>query len=887
MLASLETVEDINQALKEAIEYRRNGDFDNAILVYQKLIQLQPKNPIFYDRKAQAQAQQGNFSEAIKNYQQAINLGIDNPIWTYKNLGDALREENKLEEAELIYLQATKVNSGNPFVYDCLGQVQAQQEKFSEAIENYRQAIRLGIENSTWTYKNLENALKAENRIEEAESVYKESLKTQSKTPTSSDANGLQAGNSLDVSTDAENKWLKLHHQGDDYFQQQQWKKAIACYEQVRELNPDYFWSHYNLGRALSAQGQWHEALAVFQQAITLNSDSADAQRLLGKACYKSKKWHEAISAFRKALKLEPNQPNWVKEKLAEALAEANHPLPSEFATEQTEVKSEQDLLKLAQEAEASKELAKAIALYERAVSSNPDTINTYHQLGKLLVKQKRYDEAISIYQKAIKVQPQAKTYELLATPLEKLLRWSEIVDAYSCAIDLRGDYYLYHHRLGNFYHKLGNAEEAITSYRRAIDLNPNYAWVHYHLGETYKVEGSFKEAINCYQTALKVQPDLDRASQALADVTAKQEQIESKLSTRKKIQITAIDQPTVQSNLKTETGIAIVMYPRFKSKQDFSDHFYRMLWYLNPLIEQIGKITIPIAFQDVNPDACPSYLDEKAVDFYDRFADKISFNFIDEVDDFAKDIKSATFLLRWNMEEEKDSTSKDPGLDLIRTKKVWRIDHRKEQFAGSFYLKCGVENDREYERNLAESQEKLHDLAESLKSETGFIFGTGPSLSQAYNFRFDNGETIACNSMLKNKTLMEYLSPRLIVAADPIFHAGCSSYAGDFRKYLSDALEYFQSHLIVPMRDIHIYKHNLPKELRDRVIGVPLKKAEVPNLNLLEEFHVTSTGNVLTLYLLPLAATLFDRIGIMGCDGRPLQENNYFWKHDPQFANC
>ena len=31
----------------------------------------------------------------------------------------------------------------------------------------------------------------------------------------------------------------------------------------------------------------------------------------------------------------------------------------------------------------------------------------------------------------------------------------------------------------------------------------------------------------------------------------------------------------------------------------------------------------------------------------------------------------------------------------------------------------------------------------------------------------------------------------------------------------------------------------------------------------------------------MPLAATFADEVGILGCDGRPLQENTYFWAHN------
>ncbi|MGF1541126.1 MAG: tetratricopeptide repeat protein [Pleurocapsa sp.] len=788
----------IEDALRAANHLRQVNQFDQAILAYQNLIELQPNNPELYNLLGQVQAQSGNFEKAISNYQTAIELrGLQESFWIYKNLGDALRQKNQLDEAIDAYQKAINVEPNSADVYDSLGQAQSQKANWAEAVANYYQAIKLGLKQPFWTYSNLGNALRNQNQL--------------------------------------------------------------------------------------------NEAVAAYLEAIKLQPDNSLAYRGIGQVYTQQEDWTRAIAAFKKAIELDENQPSWVKETLSQALAKAKHPELDKF-TAMTVANhqdnkldcSAQDCLNLADKSVKEGNLKQAEHLYQAVIALQPDFTETYGKLATIQVKLHKYEEAIASYRQAIEISPNPNLYDLLATPLEKLKRWSEIVDVYCRAIELRPDYYFYYHRLGNFYHKTGDNQQAIVAYQQAIKLKPEYFWTHYHLGEAFKAEGNFKEAIKCYQNTLKIQPNLDRASNALAEVTAKQKQLEAQLSSsRKKVQITLGDRSSAKSVSTVKQGLKIAFYPRFQDKTAYTDHFYRMLWYLNPLVEQIEKITIPVNFKDIDPDVCPSYLDEKAADFYGNFTDKISFNFVDEVDDFVKEIKSANFLLCWNM-EDKPSSSKDPGSDLIRTKKVWRVDHHKEQFAGSFYLKCVVDNDKQYERNLAESQEKLHDIAESLQSDIGFIFGTGPSLSQAYNFRFNNGETIACNSMLKNKTLMEYLSPRLIVAADPIFHAGCSSYAADFRKYLCDALEYFHGHLIVPMRDIHIYKHNLPAELSKRVIGIPLQKAEQPNLNLLQDFHVTSTGNVLTLYLLPLATTLFNKIGIMGCDGRPLEENNYFWKHDP-----
>lgn len=329
--------------------------------------------------------------------------------------------------------------------------------------------------------------------------------------------------------------------------------------------------------------------------------------------------------------------------------------------------------------------------------------------------------------------------------------------------------------------------------------------------------------------------------------------------------------------------NLNIGFYPDFESGEAYADHFYRMLWYLNPIVNSIDKIFIPTKFLVDKLPQIPDYLDPNSAKFYTYFKNKLIF--LDSADEksLVKHLQKTNIVLLWKTSDsERDKIPQTPFKKEIKNKKIWRIDHSKERFAGSFYLYCGEQNVPEYSEYLEKSKSLFDELAEKITSKNGFLFGTGPSLSQmAHNFNFSDGETIACNSMVKNKTLMEYLHPRIIVIADPIFHAGCSTYAAKFRKYLCEALSYFQSYLIVPMRDLHIYKKNLDGDFQNRIIGIPFQKSEKPNLNLKNQFNVTTANNILTLFLLPVAATFFDKIYVLGCDGRPLEENTYFWQHD------
>ena len=665
-MASTQVSYTTQSLLEKANYYREIASFNEAIAIYQEAIKLQPDMANIHDLVGQTYAQKGNWSEAISSYQQAIKLGLEQPFWTYKNLGDALRQKGCLDEAITSYHQAISLNPKNPTTYDSLAQAQSQQGDYQKAISNYQKVIELGLEKPFWTYINLGNDLVRQNRLEEAIINYQNAITAKPgsrETLIAYKKLGLTQADHQDFDS-AINTYrtaisiypsqirefeslkqilighnlLKEPNLESSNFQAQESESEKPINEPKILVNKSNFTEskaqniptkfdnclfHFNLGKALAEQGNLTGAIANYQQAIKLNADFADAYSFLGKALTKQNKLTEAIAALKTALELNENQPNWVRENLAEILAKANHPQVESFNQMPTQSnmlkQSAKDCLDLADLSLQEGQLERAEYLYQASIAlqSNPGFPEIYRKLADLQVKLEKYEQAVDNYYKEIEIKPNANLYDRLATPLEKLKRWSEIVDAYLGAIHLKPDYYFYHHRLGNFYHKVGNYQEAISSYQQAIQLQPDYFWAHYHLGEAFKAKGNFKEAINCYQTTLRIQPGLERASKTLTDAIAQQKQLEAQLSSsRPKVQITINDKPKLKSTLAAGTGLKIVFYPRFQDKQTYTDHFYRMLWYLNPLIEQIEKITIPIAFKDINPDFCPTYLDEKSADF-------------------------------------------------------------------------------------------------------------------------------------------------------------------------------------------------------------------------------------------------------------------------------
>ncbi len=326
-----------------------------------------------------------------------------------------------------------------------------------------------------------------------------------------------------------------------------------------------------------------------------------------------------------------------------------------------------------------------------------------------------------------------------------------------------------------------------------------------------------------------------------------------------------------------------VIYLPEFQTAEEFKDQYFRMLWYLHPMIDAVERIYLPCTSNFLAGElSIPNYMDPEILTLRDKFRDKavlipgndpnLMSNYMDEAD----------LIVHWKEDDQEDSPLSKALSEASRQgRKVVKVDNKNVRYEGSFYLRLSHDANRDYQHDLHISRMRFLELLEAFKGvKKGYIFGTGPTLAEWEKHDFSDGEALVCNSMVKNLPLLERLQPKIVIVGDPIFHAGCSSYAGEFREHLYRVMDAFNPKLIVPFRDFKLYTSNLPARYAEKVIGIPMEHFPEVNLDLKANFIVRSTSNILTLLLLPVACTLFDEIGMMGFDGRKIQDNQYFWTH-------
>ena len=159
-----------------------------------------------------------------------------------------------------------------------------------------------------------------------------------------------------------------------------------------------------------------------------------------------------------------------------------------------------------------------AVEHYLQALRINPDFAEAHNNLGNALSKQGHTGEAIEHYLQALRIQPDfAKAHNNLAVALKKQGRTEEAIEHYLQALRIQPDFAGGHNNLGNALDKQGRTEEAIEHYLQALRIQPDFTEAHYNLAIALDKQGRTEEAIEHYLQALRIYPDFAEAHDNLA----------------------------------------------------------------------------------------------------------------------------------------------------------------------------------------------------------------------------------------------------------------------------------------------------------------------------------------------------------------------------------
>jgi tetratricopeptide (TPR) repeat protein len=185
--------------------------------------------------------------------------------------------------------------------------------------------------------------------------------------------------------------------------------------------------------------------------------------------------------------------------------------------------------------ASKSGDLAKAEKSFEAALMIDPDHLKSLTNLSRVLIDQKRHDDALDKLMHAGDVEPNSNdVYRLMGRAYHAQGKAEDAVTAYRRAIELDEKDAWSMNNLGLLFLETKRAEEALPLLAKAVELKKDVPAFHNNLGMALEHTGRFGAAATAYAGALTADPAYDKAKQNLTRVEGVKNEFEKRFDFEK-----------------------------------------------------------------------------------------------------------------------------------------------------------------------------------------------------------------------------------------------------------------------------------------------------------------------------------------------------------------
>lgn len=256
----------ISGLLNQALTYHQQGQFSQAIPLYQEILTAEPDNILGLTNYGKALQKVNRHQEAITSLNQAIQLNPNN-AQLYFSLSQSLKVQGDLETAAQCLQKAINLQPEFWGNYNNLGTILQQQGNLAAAGQCYAKALEYNPKFAQ-AQSNLASIWQLQGDLERAKEGFYRALQIQS--------NYVPA-------------LLNLAY---IYKQQGRLPGAIDCYQKVlaEEPRPE---AYYNLGEIFDYQGNIAAALDCYQKVQELDPKNYNIEGAIALARFKICDWQD------------------------------------------------------------------------------------------------------------------------------------------------------------------------------------------------------------------------------------------------------------------------------------------------------------------------------------------------------------------------------------------------------------------------------------------------------------------------------------------------------------------------------------------------------------------------------------------------------------------
>ncbi len=277
-------------------------------------------------------------------------------------------------------------------------------------------------------------------------------------------------------------------------FRQRRWADAAAGFEQCEKQDPGKGEALLYRGKALVNLRQFESAASALQTYAKANPKSADAAYLLAYVAFREDKPAESLRLFSDAAKLKAPTANdltiaALDYVLLNSYSDAAYYLELSLKMNPDDVEARYHLGRVRYQ---QNQFDLAIAAFQEVIKRDPGNVKAFDNLGLSLEAKNQVEAATVAYKKAIELDAAATShseqpYLNLGVLLSKSNRFDEAIPQLARAAEIAPSEFKVHYEMAKAFFDCTQWEPARQQAEEAVKLNPKDSSSHYLLGRVYQ----------------------------------------------------------------------------------------------------------------------------------------------------------------------------------------------------------------------------------------------------------------------------------------------------------------------------------------------------------------------------------------------------------------
>jgi tetratricopeptide (TPR) repeat protein len=371
---------------------RATNDPQAALGEFTHAIELDPDFAWAHHGLGAARAMIGDVDAAIASFERAIELQPD-MAEAHSHLANLYLSLEREDEAVAAYRRAIEVAPASGDAYFYLGAWMAHHERHDEALELLEEAVRLDGANPM-IHLELGSLYVALHREQDAIAAFAEGLRV---SPRDEFLRDLHAVAVVVAGGGAPHETFDQFRGGLEALAFNP-AVALAGFDEVLTLAPDFHLAHLNRGIALAAVARNEEAEAAIRRAIDFDARYAESHASLAVVLLSQERIEEAEASLQQALALDPAHVEALRGMGMVYVMQARPDLAASYYLRASKLTPLDLALKveLAGAHVQAGDLEAAEEVLRDVLRADPTFNFARHQLAALLTELERYDEAIA-----------------------------------------------------------------------------------------------------------------------------------------------------------------------------------------------------------------------------------------------------------------------------------------------------------------------------------------------------------------------------------------------------------------------------------------------------------------------------------------------------------